>query len=203
MGTVRTKPTVLRDGDIRLQLAAWLETEYAYDTTTVICHELAIPRPSARIDVAVANGVLAAYEIKSDVDSLARLPRQVNSFGHVFERATLVTTSRHIEKAKSFIPAWWGILVINPDDGFKRVKQGRLNTQISRVHTLYLLTRDELISIARSQMVRVSSRDPKNFIVQKLADELRTSQIMYGVREALKARYPRMSSMSSISSGEG
>lgn len=178
----------MRDRDVRAQLTAWLAEEYSYDPTTVVCHELAIPRPSARIDVAVINGVLAGFEIKSDLDNLLRLPRQVASFGHVFERATLVTTATHLDKARALLPDWWGLIVVSRDNQIRRLRRGRINRSVSSEHALYLLTRAELFQISSRRKCSLDRRWRKSKIIQTLAGSLKSSAIMHEVREALKER---------------
>jgi hypothetical protein len=176
------------DREIRFELDAWLANEFAYDTTTVICHELVIPRPSARIDVAVVNGLLAGYEIKSDLDTLLRLPRQVLSFSLVFERATLVTTATHAVKARALIPSWWGILVFDQTKGFLRIKRGRLNRGINGECAMHLLTRSELIEIAKKHSCPVK-RDMRKAVLAKIVSEtVKMPLVMHSVRETLKSR---------------
>jgi hypothetical protein len=178
----------LRDRDIRIKLTEWLAAEYAYDPTTVICHEFAVPRPSARIDLAVINGVLAGFEIKSELDTLSRLPRQIASFSCVFERATLVTTARHAVKARTILPDWWGIIVVDEKATFRRQKRGRCNTNVSSGHALHLLNREELFALADMNKCTVSRKLRKAAAVEAIAHEVKRPAVMQGVREALKGR---------------
>src|SRR5436305_708698 len=64
---------------------------------------------------AFKHGIISihGYEIKSDKDTLIRLPRQVDAYNAVFERATLVSTRRHLSSAREIIPNWWGIVEVN------------------------------------------------------------------------------------------
>ena len=61
-----------RDVDIRKALLANLEVKYGDSSHDLIVEEFGCK--TARADVAVINGFLHAYEIKSDSDSLDRLP---------------------------------------------------------------------------------------------------------------------------------
>lgn len=98
----------MRDPDIRHALKHDLATEFESDARIV--EEMTISTLSGpRIDVAVINGFLHGYEIKSDVDSLRRLPTQTEAYGAIFDYLTLVVSDRHIEKCTSVIPDWWGI----------------------------------------------------------------------------------------------
>ena len=53
----------------------------------------------ARIDMAVLNGAFAGYEIKSERDTLRRLPGQVTAYSKVLDYCTLVVATRHASHA--------------------------------------------------------------------------------------------------------
>ena len=64
----------------------------------------------SRVDVAVINGRLHGYEIKSDCDTLLRLESQVPAFSAVFDRITIVVGSRHVDNLSGCVPPWWGVI---------------------------------------------------------------------------------------------
>lgn len=64
----------LYDYDIRVSLKETLANEHK-GTDTIIVDELPICWGDARIDLAVINGRINGYEIKSDRDTLDRLVR--------------------------------------------------------------------------------------------------------------------------------
>jgi hypothetical protein len=55
-----------------------------------IIEELGVVHGKSRIDIAVINGLMHGYEIKSDKDTLQRLPEQMNMYNSVFNKVTLV-----------------------------------------------------------------------------------------------------------------
>jgi hypothetical protein len=65
--------TRMRDGDIRAALHAHLIVEHQEEPDTRFLDELSLCG-LVRVDVAVINGTLAGYELKSDQDTLRRLP---------------------------------------------------------------------------------------------------------------------------------
>src|SRR6266851_6542601 len=101
----------MRDQDVRQALRDKLQDQYAYDPDTRIVEEMGVWSGSVRIDVAVINGELTGYELKSDRDTLERLPVQADLYSRVFDRLTLVVARRHAQKARDCIPKWWGIVV--------------------------------------------------------------------------------------------
>jgi hypothetical protein len=182
---------VLRDFDIREPLHRWLQLEHAHDPTTKIIHELKLPRPSARADVAVVNGELAGFEIKSDADSLARLPRQIVSFNNVFDRICLVTTPRHKKSIGKKIPQWWGIIIAK-DKGdqisFVSARQSRLNPSPGVIPLLYTLHIPELEFVLRFASGSPCSNLKKSELV-RMASELKPEIIREAARVVLKKRH--------------
>jgi hypothetical protein len=67
------------------------------------------------VDVAVVNGIMHGYEIKSDLDNLDRLPRQMEYYNRAFERMTIVASRKYLNEIKEIIPTWWGIKTISVD----------------------------------------------------------------------------------------
>src|SRR3990172_9569406 len=95
----------LADSDIRPALKALLSGRHSKERGTFILDELGICRGQVRVDIAVVNGIVHGYEIKSDRDSLRRLGAQVDLYGKVLNRATLVVGQRHLKEALDVVPA--------------------------------------------------------------------------------------------------
>src|SRR5690625_2530468 len=106
---------MMNDRDVRTLLLDELHTEYSYCNETRIINELGLDFGASRIDVAVVNGIMHGFEIKSDLDNLDRLPRQMEYYNKAFERMTLVVSRKHLSEAKGIIPSWWGIKTISAD----------------------------------------------------------------------------------------
>jgi hypothetical protein len=71
----------MRDRDVREAVLERLAAEHAGDADTHIVQEMGVWSGVARIDIAVINGELCGYELKSDRDTLERLPRQMEYYG--------------------------------------------------------------------------------------------------------------------------
>ncbi len=105
---------------------------------SLIRHEVGVCAGSRRIDVAVLNGEFAGYEIKSDEDRLIRLARQADAYGRVLDRAVIVTTSRHMDKAVAILPKWWGVMVARQEYGQVVLEPTRM-PDINDRHDAYAL----------------------------------------------------------------
>ncbi|MGG0670244.1 sce7726 family protein [Lederbergia citrisecunda] len=117
---------LLNEVKVRALLTNELTSIYANCDNTRIINELGLDFGAARVDVAVVNGILHGYEIKSDLDTLARLPRQIEYYNRAFERMTIVVSRKYLSATENLVPKWWGIKVISADQSkLVNVRKGR------------------------------------------------------------------------------
>ena len=176
----------LDDSILRSCLKDWLSVCHANETDTAITEELPIPRPSVRADVVVTNGRFVGYEIKSDLDSLSRLPRQVRGYSEVFERAFVVTTTKRVVQAKRFLPDWWGLIEIKPDLSVQVHSKGRINPAINLVNVLYILPRAKLKNVADQLELSVQSSLKKPDLISAITIGASRSKILSAFRTIMK-----------------
>lgn len=99
----------MRDIDIRKRLHERLRKVHPQAENRIV-DELGLCLGVARIDVALINGMLHGFEIKSEKDTLKRLPEQTVVYNKIFDRVTLVSSAKHIEKVYDIVPRWWGLM---------------------------------------------------------------------------------------------
>lgn len=120
------------------------------DPTTILIHEMDVCLSSARIDIAVINGKIHGFEIKSEQDTLDRLKGQMESYNKVFDTMTIITCENHIEKVKEIVPNWWGIYCAVKSKNslsLKRQRQAKLNREVNLFALTQLLWKEELLSL--------------------------------------------------------
>lgn len=137
-----------------------------------VYHEIAVKRGVAIADIVVINNHTHCYEIKSDVDSLSRLPSQVSNFSDVFNKVTLITTVKHVDKAALLIPSWWGLIIaketVNGEVVFNYQKKSYLNPKDTTSNLLAMLWNDELKNILNVKKISYK----KSFNRDELIDVL-------------------------------
>jgi hypothetical protein len=183
----------MRDIDVRAALRHDLAQQHLGDDRTLIVEEMGIWSGSVRVDIAVVNGELHGFEIKSARDTLARLPMQRELYNQVFDRVTLVLADKHVDKAKKLIPNWWGLLLASSDPGcpvsLRHGREGAINPETSVVQTARLLWRAELVEILeRHDLLKGLRSAPLKKLVAKVTAELPQDRLRLEVREALKCR---------------
>lgn len=178
------------DADVRPILRARLLRAHINDPDTVVLDELGVCRGQVRVDMAVVNGILHGYEIKSDRDSLRRLEGQVEFYGKVLDRATLVVGERHLEHAMALLPAWWGVLRIDSSTlgpSFKTVRRGRKNTSRDPRGLVELLWLEEAVALLeRRKLDRGIRGKPRRAVWDRVCEHLNIDEIAAAVLTHLK-----------------
>jgi hypothetical protein len=183
----------MRDWDVRQVLRKRLETEHADEPDTLLLDELGLEHGDVRVDVAVINGELQGYELKSERDTLERLPRQVVAYSAALDRATLVVAESHLAKAAALVPTWWGLSVALPLDGsavrIEPRRHAEHNPEQQPLSVAKLLWRDEVLAILEDVgAVRGFRSKPRDVLYQRLTQCLHPDQLRDRVRLALKTR---------------
>ena len=137
----------MRDLDIRRRLRTDGRLHYQEPDTRIV-EELGLCQGIARVDLAVVNGAIHGYEIKSERDTLYRLPTQAQIYGQVLDYVTIVTARAHAAKVRRVIPEWWGIWAAESDQGEIRLDAERdplRNPEVNAFALAQLLWRDEAL----------------------------------------------------------
>jgi len=157
-----------------------------------IFEEFGVSHGTARIDFAIINGVMHGYEIKSDKDTLDRLPEQMKQYNKVFDKMTLVVGKKHLYHAVNTIPSWWGIVLVKIEkDGiiFQTIREDGDNLEQVDVSIARLLWREEALKILEEKnKVKGFRSKNRNIIYKKLVDVVDMDTLKNYVRNILVSR---------------
>lgn len=171
--------------------------ETQLDDTTVVLDELGLCQGDVRVDVAVVNGELGGFEIKSPADTLARWPKQRRIYSKVVDRAWLVAPENTLEAAEA--PPWWGLIRIvetRHQLGLRVVREAAFNSNPDPYSIACLLWRDEAINaLAAFGLDRGVRTKRRRLIWERLADHVPLDDLRRAVRAALKVRPQRLADL--------
>ena len=183
----------LSDADIRPALRRRVLAPHVGDPDTVVLEELGVCRGLVRIDLALVNGLIHGFEIKSDLDSLRRLEGQVELYSKVLDRATLVASERHLDEAMAMLPVWWGVQRVQAGarggPRFRMVRRGRKNPSRDARALVELLWLDDALSLLDAHGAAKGVRGkPRRVVWDRVCEALDIDVIADAVRTNLKAR---------------
>ncbi len=160
---------------------------------TLVIDELGLNHGKCRADIAVINGYLVGYEIKSNNDSLRRLEEQINAYNAVFDKISIVVGDRYIDSIKNYIPEWWGVILtvrgLRGSINFDIVRKAQTNKKIDPISIAQLLWRNEAEEILQQKKLPPKIlRQPRAVLYEYLADTLNICELRKFVREYFKRR---------------
>lgn len=184
----------LRDCDIRPALRRVVQESDTSDT--VLIEELGLNKGTVRVDLAVVNGIMHAYEIKSDCDTLRRLATQVEHYGKCFDRVSLVLGAKHLKMARKSVPKWWGLIRVTAGvDGprFCTVRKPRRNPARDARALVELLWRDATLALLERIGAAHGLRSkPRDVLWDQASQRLTLEEIAEAVRSHLKANATKL-----------
>ena len=113
----------------------------------LIVEEMEVCSGRARVDLAVIGDHLIGIEIKGPRDDVTRLPGQAIAYSRCFDRVVLVVHEILVRKARSLVPAWWGVVVGSQNDSqfsYQFERRPEPNPDLDIDALLSLLWREEI-----------------------------------------------------------
>jgi hypothetical protein len=157
----------------------------------VLINELPVANWSRRADIAVANGKLYAFEIKSDFDTLKRLDAQVTTYLDRFDKVTVVTTPKYASLVVKDMPKQVEIWVAKETStgvSFAVARRGQLSLVKNRRILAAFLHKSEIAHFLRQNGIAASPESSREDLAAP-TDQLSVNKLRSFVLAAMKKRY--------------
>jgi hypothetical protein len=181
----------LLEGTFETRLkAAVIDRLFQHDyvcADSVIISEMVVANWSRRADIVLANGKLCAFEIKSEVDSLARLPGQIADFAYHFEKLIVVVAGRFEAKARDLVTDGVGLWVQDQDGILKERVRPRV-LPLAKEASISLMTAAEVRRLLACNGQSVG-KDVRRNDLDAIAMGLPASDLADAARSAVKQRH--------------
>lgn len=165
------------------------ENNVATIATDFIIDEFSVANFSRRVDLIHSkNNQIFAYEIKSEFDSLARLKGQVDEYITHFDKVTVVTAPRHIDKALLLTPKHVAVWEVTGNK-LKVVRRGKISPITDKMKFIRMMTLIELLSLAKKLNIEI--KDKKRKIVELSLLSIPTKYLREEAINSLKKRYSK------------
>jgi hypothetical protein len=118
---------------------------------TLVIDELGLAHGKHRVDIAVLNGFIHGYEIKSSKDTLSRLPSQFNEYKRSLEKVSIISAPNHMDELIDTAPGWCGLILADkgPRGGihFSNIRNAKMNPEVESVFLAHLLWKKEVLDL--------------------------------------------------------
>ena len=152
--------------------------------------EFWVPQSNERADLALIGHDMSGYEIKTERDTLGRLPRQAAAYARVFDRCTVVLSARHTQSAVGLLPDWWGVfeVSVNGQVSFDHVRTAGQNSDVDPETLVRLLWRSEVQTALVQLGVEPAPSATRASMWRVLLERLDVGELKTIVRRALRQR---------------
>lgn len=134
-----------RDSDLRIRLLEHIAQAYS-GVEHFAALEARYSATERRADVLVVSHFSHAFEIKSDVDRLDRLPEQLKDYRRTFDFVTVVTTPKHTQKVQKMLGRNDGLIVISSQEA-REIKAPERNKKITKRNMISMCSKSVLSEI--------------------------------------------------------
>jgi hypothetical protein len=163
------------------------------DPNTYVLDELGLKHGENRADIAVLNGKIIGYEIKTERDSLSRLAAQIVAYNEVFDSVYIISGKKHLKKVSLIVPDWWGIYVIQEQEqsspSFICIREASINPNKNSYGIAQLLWKDEAIELLNTRFsCNVREKSTRDQLYNILISKCNCEELSNIVVKCLKQR---------------
>ena len=181
------------DEEIRSALHKKKLKKYHDCPDTLVIDELGLAHGKNRIDIAVLNGFVHGYEIKSSKDTLSRLPAQFDEYRRSLEKISIVAAENHMDDLHEYSPEWCGLILATKGSKggvhFTNIRSATLNPEIDTFSFAHLLWKKEAIELLLDLGENPKElKGPKNSLYSKISSLISSRDLSKRIKELLIQR---------------
>jgi hypothetical protein len=156
--------------DIKAKILTRLRRDRVINKHTILTSEFSVGSSNLRADLALLSTEFIGIEIKSEFDSLRRLPNQLSNYCRLFDRVILVVAEKHLPSLSTMELSGADIWQIRRDGSLQFVASASSHTrQIEKISLISLLTKREIKKI-KLQLAQISSDEKKTIFFDAFSE---------------------------------
>lgn len=182
------------DSDIRTALYKKRFRYQKSSPNTLIINELGLVHARCRVDVAVINGCIHGYEIKSAQDSLVRLNGQIDIYRRALQKVTVVADQKHLSKVMVSVPDWCGVIEatqgVRGGIQLQTIRTAIINPDTDPILLAHLLWRSEVLELlTKIGYSPKELRRSRKELYKTLCEVMTIRDITDAIRDFMKHRH--------------
>lgn len=146
-----------------------------------------LPIGNSRIDLCKINGSSMAFEIKTDLDNLSRLDKQLNDYSEIFEKVFVICSLSKLPEIEKMVSASCGIYTYSIRNGYYKFQLSKKATESNALNAkkqLNIFRKQELIS-----HFKISSQLSRDEIISLILTKYSAKHINLIFKKTMKCRY--------------
>lgn len=184
-----------QSSDLEIRTAFHAKRLHSYHSCqdSIVIDELGVSHGRNRIDIAVLNGCIHGYEIKSSKDNLDRFADQFQTYRKCFEKLSIVVAPNHIDEILYMVPLWCGVVLAEkgPRGGihFTTTQKPKKNPDTEVVAMAHFLWKKETVDLLIKLGADESElKGPKRNLYDRLSHLITTSELSNWIKNQFMLR---------------
>ncbi len=150
----------------------------------------------SQADLVVINGTTTVYEIKTELDTLMRLPKQLEDYTRTFERVYVVTNKYYLNSVRNLLKGKFdsvGIYLLDNNGDLKLIRNSKSHkSKLNKELMFNVLNRKEFAKIdddyykAKAKFLKMSVKSAHEFYKNALFDRGKDMQYLMNFPDSLK-----------------
>lgn len=162
-----------------------------------VMEELRVHNGNAIADVVALYNEAHCFEIKGDGDKIERILKQGYYYNLCFRKITLVTTNKHIKKATSISPAFWGIILAETNGenvSLRYVRKTNYNKYFDKNIALLTLWKSEMLNLASDSDSPKAKTLTRKSLAEKISAKAKKTDLSHHITSLLFNRHQQAKS---------
>ncbi len=158
-----------------------------------IIEELRVHNGNAIADVVALYKEAHCFEIKGDGDKIERIATQGRFYDFSFRKITLVTTTKHLSKAETIAPNYWGLMVASDTNNrvtVRHIRPAQINPNFHKNLALLTLWKAEMLELLESQKKHKTKK--REFLAELISANKRKIELSSNICSTLLQRYSNL-----------
>jgi hypothetical protein len=179
----------LLEANIKIMVLQHLRSRRLLSANTPITSEFFVDGLRRRADLAAFGRIFTAVEIKSEADTLVRLPAQLETFKKFFDRVFLVVAEKHADRAASIAHADVGIWSLG-GGVITELRAATTNPCIGKKNMARLLTISEMRKANSKYSTRPDGQRRRDH--EAAVERLSEYRLRAVVRDSMRLRFKEL-----------
>ena len=144
---------------------------------------------TSRVDLCKFSTKSTAFEIKTDLDNLYRLQKQIDDYSKIFEEVYVICSLEKLSSIFHIIPSYCGIYTYHVTKDFQykftRKRKAITSTYLNNLYQLKLLSKPELVN----NFSKISHNNDKNIMIENIINSYSYKYINSTFKKIIKNKY--------------
>jgi hypothetical protein len=177
----------------KTKLINYLYKTKMFNKHSIVASEIPVDSFKRRADLLLLDNKIHFFEIKSDIDSLARLEGQLETYTSFADQVTILCSPLHVPKILKQVPSYIGIWILDENDNIIVIRESKYRKIRKKSSLLKHINVTELKRTLSQEGLGAKTGSSTRAEMLTLAQKIKIETLRVHVLSHLMSRYSKNS----------